>query len=98
LNEEHLETARAAEEKTGEPRQEESETSGTVQTIEVSVITPLVVLTALSNQINLSYQNTQSTGTISSVHSESGNLGRYMADEMRLPTFRGHGSEDPDQH
>jgi hypothetical protein len=56
---------------------------------------PLVVLTTLSNQSNLSYQ---STSTIGSVHTHSGTLGRSMADEMRLPTFRGDGYEDLDQH
>jgi hypothetical protein len=98
LNEEHSESAREEEGKTEEPRREESETSGTAQTVEVSTITPPVVLTTLSNQSNLSYQNTQSTGTSGSVHTQSGTLGRSMADEMRLPTFRGDGSEDPDQH
>jgi hypothetical protein len=69
-----------------------------VQTIEVSSIMPLVVSTTLSNQSNLSYQNTQSTGTSGSTHTQSRNLERSMAYEMRLPTFRGDGSEDPDQH
>jgi hypothetical protein len=32
------------------------------------------------------------------VHTQSGTLGRPMVDETRLPTFRGDGSEDPDQH
>ena len=98
LNEEHSESARAEEEKNEEPRQEESEASWTTQTVEVSTITPPVVSTTLSNQSNLSYQSTQRTGTSGSTHTQSGNLGRSMADEMRLPTFRGDGSEDPDQH
>jgi hypothetical protein len=54
-DEEHLESARAEEGKTEEPHREESETSGTAQTIEVSTITPPIVLTTLSNQSNLSY-------------------------------------------
>jgi hypothetical protein len=98
LKEEHSKSAREEEEKTEEIRREESETSKTVQTIEVSVITPPVVLTTLSNQSGLSYQNTQSTGTSGSVHTQLGTLGKSMADEMRLPTFRGDGSEDPNQH
>jgi hypothetical protein len=98
LNEEQSESVREEEGKTEEPCREESETSGTAQTVEVSNVTPPVVLTTLSNQSNLSYQNTQSTGTSGSVHTQSETLGRSMADEMRLPTFRGDGSEDPDQH
>jgi hypothetical protein len=98
LNEEHSESTRAEEGKTAEPRREESEASGTTQTIEVSTITPPVVLATLSNQSSQSHQSTQSTVTSSSTHTQSGNLGRSMADEMRLPIFRGDGSEDPDQH
>jgi hypothetical protein len=69
-----------------------------VQTVEVSAITPPFVLTTLINQSNPSYQNTQSTGTSCSVHTQSGSLGRPMVDEMRLPTFRGDGYENPDQN
>jgi hypothetical protein len=98
LNEEHSESTREEEEKTEEPHQEESETSGTAQIAEVSAITPPVVLTTLSNQSNLSYQNTQSTSTSGSMHTQSGTLSRSMVDEMRLPTFRGDGFEYPDQH
>jgi hypothetical protein len=98
LKKEHSESARAEEGKAKEPRREELETSGTTQTIEVSTIMPHVVLTTLSNQSNLSYQSTRSIGTSGLVHTQSGTLGRSMADEMRLPTFRGDGSEDPDQH
>jgi hypothetical protein len=32
------------------------------------------------------------------MHTQSRNLGISMADEMRLPTFRGDGYEDPDQN
>jgi hypothetical protein len=98
LNEEHSGSTGAEEEKTEEPHREESETSGTAPTVEVSTITPPVVLATLSNQSSQSYQSTQSTVTSSSVHTQSRNLGRSMADEMRLPIFRGDGSEDPDQH
>jgi hypothetical protein len=49
LNKEHSESTREKEEKTEEPRREESETSGIAQTVEVSAITPPVVLTTLSN-------------------------------------------------
>jgi hypothetical protein len=78
--------------------EEEPETSGTAPTIEVSTITPPIVLAALSNQSNQSSQRNQSTVTSSLVHTQSRNQGRSMADEMRLPIFRGDGSEDPDQH
>jgi hypothetical protein len=78
-----------------EPRREELETSRTVQTIEVSTGTLPVVSAALRNESNLSHQR---TATSSPSHTQSGNLGRYMADEMRLPTFRGDGSEDPEQY
>jgi hypothetical protein len=52
----------------------------------------------VSNQSNQSNQSTQSTVTSSLVHTQSRNQGKSMADEMRLPIFRGDGSEDPDQH
>jgi hypothetical protein len=55
LNEEYLEFAREEEGKTEEPRREESETSGTVPTVEVSTITPPIFLASLSNQSNLSH-------------------------------------------
>jgi hypothetical protein len=98
LNEEHSESTREEEGKTKEPHREESETSGTAPTIEVSTINPHVFLVALSNQSSHSYQRTQSTITNSLVHTQSGNLGRSMADDMRLPIFKGYGSEDPDQN
>jgi hypothetical protein len=69
-----------------------------VLTVEVSTITPPVVLATLSNQSSQSYQSTQSTVTSSSIHTQSRNLGRSMEDEMRLPIFRAYGSEDSDQH
>jgi hypothetical protein len=69
-----------------------------VPTVKVSTITTPVILTALSNQSIQSYQRTQSTVTNSSTHTQSRNLGRSMADEMRLLIFRGDGSEDLDQH
>lgn len=84
LNEEHSESARAEDRKTEEPHREESETSGIALTVEVSTIT-LVVLATLSNQSSQSYQ---STVTNSSIHPLSRNLGRSMANEMRLPIFR----------
>jgi hypothetical protein len=92
-DEEHSEEGKVA-----EPRQEEPEASGTASTIEVSTINPIVVSTTLSNQSNQSHQSAQSTVTSSPPHTQSRNLGRSMADEMRLPTFRGDGSEDPEQH
>ena len=44
MNEEHSESSREEEGKTEEPRREESKTLGTAQTIEVSIITPPIVL------------------------------------------------------
>jgi hypothetical protein len=52
-DEEHSKSAR-----TEEPHQEEPETSRTVPTIEVSTIILHVASTTLSNQSNLSHQNT----------------------------------------
>jgi hypothetical protein len=48
-DEEYSEFARTEEVETEELRREEPETSGTVPTIEVSTITPPIVLAALSN-------------------------------------------------
>jgi hypothetical protein len=69
-----------------------------VQTIEVSIVIPPVDSVVLRNQSNPSHQSVQSTVNSSPPHIQSGTLGRSMADEMRLPIFRGDGSEDPDQH
>ena len=69
-----------------------------MQTIEVSTIIPLVDSTTLSNQNSQNRNNPQNTITSSSTYTQKGNLGSSMADEMRLPIFRGDGSEDPDQH
>jgi hypothetical protein len=69
-----------------------------VQTAEVSTITLLVDSVTLSNQSNPSHQSIQITVTSSPPHTQSGTLGRSMADEMRLPIFRRDGSEEPDQH
>jgi hypothetical protein len=93
---ENSESARAEEGKDEEPRREEPETSGTMPTVEVSTIIPHVVSTALRNQSNQSHWSTQSTVISSPPHIQSGNLGRSMADEMRLPTFIGDGYEDPE--
>jgi hypothetical protein len=98
VNEEHSESGRDKEGKTEEPLKEESKTSGTVQTVEVSIITPPIVLAVLINQSNQSPWSAQRTATSIPPHTQSGNLGRSMADEMRLPTFKGDGSEDPNQH
>jgi hypothetical protein len=98
LSEEHLGSIGPREEKTEEPHREELETSGTRPVVEVSTINPPIVSAVLSTQSNLSYQGTQSTSTSGSTHSQSENLGISMADRMRLPTFRGDGSEYPEQH
>ena len=98
MDEEHSEPARAEKEEAEELRQEKPETSGTTQNIEVSAINTPVGSTTLSKQSNQSYQTIQSTITSSPQHNQIGNLGRSMADKMRLPIFRGHGSGDLDQH
>jgi hypothetical protein len=98
MDEEHSEPTRAKEGEAEEPRREDPETSGTAQTAEVSTIIPPVDSVALRNQINPSHQSVQSTVTSSPPHTQSGTPGRSMVDEMRLPIFRGDGSEDPDQH
>jgi hypothetical protein len=98
IEEEHSESAREKEGKVEEPRREEPEASGTAPTVEVSTIIPAFVSATLSNHSNQSHQSTQSTVTSSPPHILSGNLGRSMADEMRLPTFKGDGYEDLYQH
>jgi hypothetical protein len=55
LNKEHSESAREEEEQIEEPLQEELVTLGIMPALEVSIITPPVVLATLSNQSNLSY-------------------------------------------
>jgi hypothetical protein len=52
----------------------------------------------LRNQNSQNHHNPQSTITRSSTSTQTGNLGNSMEDEIRLPIFRGDGSEDPDQH
>jgi hypothetical protein len=97
-DEEHSKPIRVKEGKDEEPRREELEASGTAQTVEVSTIIPPIDSVALRNQSNPSHQSVQRTVTSSPPHTQSGTLGRSMADEMRLPIFRGDGSEDLDQH
>jgi len=95
---EHSKSTREEEGKVEEPHREEPENSGTAPTIEVSTIIPPVVLATLRNQSNQSHQRTQSNVTRNPPHIQSGNLGISMANEMRLPNFRGDGSEGPVQH
>jgi hypothetical protein len=97
-DEEHSEPTRTEEGEAEELRQRELETSGTVQTTEVSNNDPPVVSETLNHQNSQNHQSPQSTITSSSVSTQTGNLGSSMVDEMRLPIFRGDGSEDPDQH
>jgi hypothetical protein len=54
--------------KVAEPRQEESEASGTAPTIKVSIVNPIVFSAKLSNQTNQSHQSVQSTVTSSPSH------------------------------
>jgi hypothetical protein len=98
IDEDHSEPARDEEEEVEEPRRDEPKTSGIAQTIEVSTINPHVVSMTLSNQSNPSHQSVQSTVTSCPPHTQTGNLGRSMENEMRLPIFGGDGSEDSDQH
>jgi hypothetical protein len=97
-DEEHSEPTRVEEEEAEELRRDEPKTSGTTQTIEVSSITAPVDSVVLRNQSNPSHQSVQSTISSSLPHTQSGTLGRSMVDEMRLPMFRGDGSEDPEKH
>jgi hypothetical protein len=69
-----------------------------VPIVEVSTITPPSVFAELRNQSNQSSQSNQGIVTSSVVHTQSRNQGRSMEDEMRLPIFRGDGSEVPHQH
>jgi hypothetical protein len=98
MDKEHSELSRAKEVKAKEIHRGEPETSKTVQIIEVSIVIPSIDLVVLRNQSNLGHQRVQSTINGSPPHSQSGTLARSMVDEMRLPIFRGDGSEDPDQH
>jgi hypothetical protein len=98
VNEEHLESVRAEERKNEGLCRDESGASGIAPSVKVSTITPPIIVETISNQSNLRYQSTQSTATSKSVPIQLGSLGKSMADEMRFPTFRDDGSEDPDHH
>jgi hypothetical protein len=86
------------EEAAKELRQKEPETSRTAQGTKLSNINPPVVSEMLSNQNIPNHQSPQSPITSSSASTQTGNLGNSMADEMRLPIFRGDGSEYLDKH
>jgi hypothetical protein len=49
---EHLEPAMTKEGEAEQSHRDEPETSGTAQTIEVSIVNPIVISTALGNQNN----------------------------------------------
>jgi hypothetical protein len=97
-NEEHPEPTRTEEVKVEELHQSEPETSGIARTTEVSNINPPVVPTILSSQNIQNHQSLQSNITSSLASTQTRTLVSFMADEMRLPIFRGDGSEDLDQH
>jgi hypothetical protein len=97
-DEEHSEPTRTEEGEAEELHQSEPETSGTAWTTEVSNINPPIVSTVPSSQNSQNHQSPQSTVTGSSTSTQTRSLVSSMADEMRLPIFRGDGSEDPDQH
>jgi hypothetical protein len=97
MDEEHSEPVETEEGQAEELCPGEPENSETAQTIEVSIVI-LPVDLVLRNQSNPSHQSIHRIVHSSPPHIQSGTLGRYMEDEMRLPIFRGDGSEDPDQH
>jgi hypothetical protein len=98
MYEEHSEPIGTEEGKVEEPHWEEPETLGIVQTNEVSIIILHVESVALSNHSNPRHHSVQRTVTSIPPHTQSGTLGRSMEDEMRLPYFRGDGSQDVNQH
>ena len=95
---EHSKSTRTEEGKAEELHQSEPKTLETTQTTEVSNKDPPVVPETLNHQNSQNHKSPQSTITSRSMSTRTGNLGSSMADEMRLPIFRGDGSEDPDQH
>jgi hypothetical protein len=97
-DEDHPETTRTEEGEAEVLRQSEPETSGTTRTIEVSNINPPIVSTIPSSQNSQNHQSLQSTVTSSLTSTQTRTLFSFMVDEMRLPIFRGDGSEDPDNH
>jgi hypothetical protein len=92
-DEEHSEPTRTEEGEAKELCQSEPKTSGTAQVTEVSNINPHVVSIALSRQNSQNHQSPQSTVTSSLEDTQTRSLFSSMADEMRLPIFRGDGSE-----
>jgi hypothetical protein len=97
-DEEHSEPTRTEEGEAEELRQSEPESSRTVQTIEVRKINPPIVSTVPSSHNSQNHQSPQSTVTGSLTSTQTRSLVSSMADEMRLPIFRGDGYEDPYQH
>jgi hypothetical protein len=71
MDEEHSEPTRVEEEEAEDLRQENPETSGTAQTIEVSTINTPVGSTTLRNQSNQSYQTVHNTITSSPPHTQT---------------------------
>ena len=76
-------------------RQSEPENSGTARTTEVSNVNPPAIPIVPSSQNNQNHQSPQSTVIGSLAYTQTRSLVISMADEMRLPIFRGDGSEDP---
>jgi hypothetical protein len=97
-DEEHLEPTRIEEGEAKELHQSEPEISETMRTTEVSNVNPHVVSTIPNSQNSQNHQSSQSTITSSPSSTQTRTLVSFMADEMRLPIFRGDGSEDPYQH
>jgi hypothetical protein len=97
-DEENPEPTRTKEGEVEKLCQSELETSGTAQTTEVSNVNPPIVSTIPSSHNSQTHQSPQSTVTRSPTSTQTRTLVSFMADEMRLPIFRGDGSEDLDQH
>jgi hypothetical protein len=97
-NEEHSEPTRTEEEEAEELCQRNPETLGTARTTEVSNINIPIVPIVISSQNSQNHQSPQRTITGSLASTQTKILVSSMEDEMRLPIFRGDGSEDPNQH
>jgi hypothetical protein len=98
IDEEHLEPTRIEEGEAKEICQSKPDTSRTVWTTKVSNINLPIVSTVLSGQNSQNHQSPQSTVTGSLASTQKRSLVSSMEDEMRIPIFRGDGSEYLDQH
>jgi hypothetical protein len=97
-NKEHPKPTIIEEGEAEELRQSETEILRSTQTTEVSNVNPPIVSTIPSSQNSENHQSFQSTVTSSPASTQKRTLVIFMEDEMRLPIFRGDGSEDLDEH